>query len=180
MPVCNSLAACQDGLGNQIPGVYKVVVGGAGGTTIKLNSGIYILEAGINGVGNADIISNAGGVFLFNTLDSYPAAGGACGGLTLAGNAVTSLAPMTTGVYANFTVYQDPACTAGMTISGNGTFNGSGTIYLPSASFTFNGQNATLTGSQLIANTVNLQNGNLTIDYSSGTTAQPILPRLAD
>lgn len=180
LPVCTSLAMCQDGLGNQIPGLYKVSIGGAGGTTIKLNSGVYILEAGINAAGNADIVSNTGGVFLFNTTTTYPNPGGTCIGITLAGNALSTLSPMTTGTYANFTVYQDPACTAGMTVSGNGTFNGGGTIYLPSASFTFNGNNATLTGSQLVANTVNVQNGNLTINYAGGTTAQPILPRMAE
>ena len=180
LPVCPSLASCQDLSGNQTPGIYQVSLGGAGGTTLTLNSGVYILQAGINQAGNADIKSNAGGVFLFNTTTNYPGTGGTCTSISLVGNAVSSLAAMTTGTYANFLVYQDPACTAGMVISGNGTFAGSGTIYLPSAPFTFNGNNATLTGSQLIASTVNVQNGNLSINYAGGTTAQPILPRIAE
>jgi Putative Flp pilus-assembly TadE/G-like len=180
LPTCNALAACQDFAGNQKPGIYTVSLGGAGGTTLTLNSGVYILEHGINEAGNADIQSNAGGVFIFNTTTNYPSPGGTCSSMTLAGNAVSTLAPMTTGTYANFLVYQDPACAAGMTISGNGTFTGTGTIYLPSASFRFNGNNATLTGSQLVANTVDIQNGNLTIDYTGGNTAQPILPRIAE
>jgi hypothetical protein len=180
LPTCPTLASCQDLSGNQNPGIYQVSVGGAGGTTLHLNSGIYILEQGINATGNADIISNAGGVLLFNTTTTYPAPGVNCTGITLAGNAVSTLAPMTTIPYAGLLVYQDPACTAQMTISGNGTFTGSGTVYLPSANFRFNGNNATLTGSQLIANTVDIQNGNLNINFNGGTTAQPILPRLAE
>src|SRR5204862_2933081 len=41
LPTCNSLAACQDGSGNQIPGVYSVNLGGAGNTDMVLNPGIY-------------------------------------------------------------------------------------------------------------------------------------------
>ena len=180
LPICPSLAACRDLSGNQTPGIYQVSLGGAGNTTLTLNSGIYVLENGINASGNADIVSGPGGVFIYNTTANYPNPGGGCSGLKLAGNAVSNLAPMTTGTYANLLVYQDPACSAGMTIAGNGTFTATGTIYVPSAPFTFNGNNATLTGSQLIANTVNIQNGNITIDYTGGTTSQPILPRIAE
>ena len=67
-----------------------------------------------------------------------------------------------------------------MVIAGNGTFTGSGTIYLPSASFTFNGNNATLNGRQLVAKTVEIQNGNINVDFNSGDTAQPVLPRLSE
>ncbi len=182
--VCAALNApgCQDLNGHQNPGIYLVTIGGAANKTITLNPGIYILEAGINAAGNANIVGAPGGVFLFNTKTNYPSPGASdtCGSINLVGNGLSSLQAMTSGPYANMLVYQDPVCTAGMVIAGNGTFDGSGTIYLPSAPFTFDGNNATLTGSQLIAKTVNLQNGNITIDFSSGNTAQPILPRLSE
>ncbi len=195
LPVCIALnsSGCQDGSGLQNPGVYKVSLGGAAGTTITLNPGIYILEAGINEAGNADVRSrndvscasppnptNTCGVFLFNTTTNYPAPGGTCGPINLSGNGSSELYALKSGPYANFLVYQDPACTAPMTISGNGTFTGSGTVYLPTAGFSFNGNNATLTGSQLLAQTVDVQNGNITIDFTSGNTAQPTLPRLSE
>jgi len=181
LPVCPTLASCQDIFGNQNPGVYDVSLGGAGNTTINLNSGIYILRGhGINEAGNADIVSNTGGVFIFNTLTNYPNPGGTCAALTLAGNAVSSLAPLTTTIYAGMMLYQDPACGQTMTISGNGSFTGDGTVYLPNAQFVFNGNNATLTGGQLVADTVNIQNGNLNINYAAGTSAQPVLPRLGE
>ena len=82
--------------------------------------------------------------------------------------------------YVNFLVYQDPACTNTMEIGGNGIFAGTGTIYVPTGSFVFDGNNATLTGSQLVANTVNIQSGNITINFDGGNTAQPNLPRLSE
>lgn len=178
LPVVNALPG-----GNPLnltPGIYTVPIQAAGGTTINLASGVYITKAGINGAGNADLISAAGGVFIFNTVTNYPTdTGGGCGSVNLTGNAHTELAPLATGPYKGLLFYQDPACTAAFTIAGNGTLTASGTIYLPTAAFVLNGSNATLNGSQLVAKTINAQNGTVNVTFSSGSTAQPILPRLA-
>lgn len=167
----------------------------SGNTTLTLRPGIYVLKRGTNGAGNSDLVSanatttpactSACGVFIYNTHPNYPGPKlpgleNDCGAIRLTGNGASSLAAMTTGTYQGFLVFQDPACTNEMTISGNGSFAGSGTIYLPSATFTLAGTGAMLTGSQLVANQVNVQNGNLTIDFTAGNTAQPILPRLSE
>ena len=181
LPICNSLAACQDGSGNQVPGVYTVNLGGSGNTDMALNPGIYILRAGMDTAGNRDIVGN--NVFIYNTYSTYPASPGAspsCHQINLQGNATSTLSAQTTGTWANLLVYQDPACSVSMEIGGNGTFSGTGSIYIPSAEFVFDGNPSTLNGSQLIARTVNIQNGNITINYSPTNTAQPILPRLAE
>ena len=181
LPICNSLAACQDGSGNQIPGVYTVNLGGSGNTDMVLNPGIYILKHGMDTAGNRDITGN--NVFLYNTYSTYPAAPGvspSCHQINLQGNATSTLTAQVTGTWANLLVYQDPACSVSMEIGGNGTFLGTGSIYIPSAEFVFDGNPSTLNGSQLIARTVNVQNGNITINYNPTTTAQPILPRLAE
>jgi len=131
--------------------------------------------------GNANVTGN--NVFIFNTYSTYPAAPGltpSCGNVNLQGNATSTLSALTTGTWANLLLYQDPACTNVMQIGGNGFFNGVGSVYAPSATFTFAGNPSTLNGSQLIARTVNIQNGNITINYNPTTTAQPILPRLAE
>ncbi|MGH2450840.1 MAG: pilus assembly protein TadG-related protein [Candidatus Limnocylindria bacterium] len=178
LPVFNSLPG-----GNPMvlePGVYTVEIAAAGNTQIVFKTGVYVLKDGMNGAGNADLVSEPGGVFLYNTTQNYPLAGGTCGSVNLVGNATSDLEAMTTGKYANLLLYQDPACTETAYIAGNGDFNGTGTIYVPNAAFVFDGQNATLTGSQLIALTVDIQNGNVTIDFNAGVTAQPILPRLAE
>lgn len=163
------------------PGIYTVAIQGGGNGTITLNSGIYILKAGITDAGNSDLVSAAGGVFIFNTVQDYPTdTGGGCGGLALAGSNVTTLSAMTSGTYKGLLFYQDSACTAGMTISGNGTLTATGTLYLPNAAITLNGNNATLTGSQIVAKTVNVGSGNVTISFDAATTAQPTLPRLSE
>jgi hypothetical protein len=142
-------------------------------------------------------------VFIYNTHSNYPGAFRPgidhCSQINLAGNATSTLSAMTTAYvntldpdgqhvgydpqewnYVNFLVYQDPVCTNTMEIAGNGTFSGTGTIYVPTATFFFNGNNATLTGSQLIAKLVNIQSGNININFDAGNTAQPILPRLSE
>jgi hypothetical protein len=182
VPVCNSLAACQDVLGNQNPGVYTVNLGGAGGVDMTLNPGIYILKAGMDTGGNAAVTGT--NVFLYNTYSTYgtalPGPNPSCGEINLQGNADTTVSAQTTGTWANLLVYQDPACTTPMRIGGNGAFNGTGSVYLPNAEFRFEGNPSTLNGSQLIAQRVNIQNGNISINYNPNTTAQPILPRLSE
>jgi Flp pilus assembly protein TadG len=181
LPTCNSLAACQDGSGHQNPGLYKVNLGGTGNTNLVLNPGVYITAAGMDTGGNADVTGT--GVFIYNTYSNYPGAPGAsptCTNINLQGNATTTMTAMTTGTWANLLVYQDPACSIEMKIGGNGTFNGTGSVYIPAANFRFAGNPSTLNGSQLVARTVDIQNGNITINYNPVNTAQPILPRLAE
>ncbi len=166
-----------------VPGIYTVPISYAGNVKATLTTGTYILEAGMNGSGNMDFTNTAGGVFIFNTLTGYPSpgSGATCGGVQISGNAQgTSLSPLTTGPYQGLLFYQDPACTQSFTISGNGSLSVSGTIYLPTAQFVLNGNNAKLTGSQVVADTVNVQNGTLDVTFNTGSTAQPVLPRLAE
>jgi Flp pilus assembly protein TadG len=181
LPNCSSLAACQDGSGKQNPGVYSVNLGGAGNSSLQLNPGIYILRAGMDTSGNGTVSGT--GLFIYNTYSTYPLAPGAspnCGQLKITGNGDADLEAQTTGTWANLLLYQDPACSIEAKLGGGANFDGVGSVYIPSATFTFDGNNATFTGSQLVASSVNLQNGNLTINYNPTTTAQPILPRLAE
>ena len=46
------------------------------------------------------------------------------------------------------------------------------TIYIPSATLHLNGNPATIDGGQLIANKLDIQNGNLNINYVAGNSAQ--------
>jgi Flp pilus assembly protein TadG len=181
LPVCTSLAMCQDGSGRQNPGVYTVNLGGSGNAALNLNSGVYILKAGMDTSGNGDV--NGSNVFIYNTYSTYPLNPGAspsCGQLKITGNGTATLSATTTPPWANLLLYQDPACTVGAQLGGNGEFHGVGSVYIPNAAFTFDGNNAEFTGSQLVARSVDIQNGNLTINYNPNTTAQPILPRLAE
>lgn len=154
----------------------------------KLCHGIYILKGGGMG-GDLDIDTTSvdpvtltpcdGKVFIFNTMTNYPASGGTCTGVTVSGNHDITLNAMTTGTYAGLLFYQDSACTAGMVFGGTSfSLTATGTIYVPNASFTADGS-PTIAGGQIVAKTVNLGNADIDITFNPGTSAQPILPRLA-
>jgi putative Flp pilus-assembly TadE/G-like protein len=161
------------------PGVWTVALQADGGNTIAMNSGIYILEAGINAAGNADVKSNTGGVFIFNTVSDYPNhTTGTCQQVKLTGTSATDLHPMTSGAYKGLLFYQDPDCTLTFLIQGTSTMNVSGTIYVPRAQVEVAGS-AKLDGSQIVADTVNVQSGTVQVNFTTGGTAQPVLPRLA-
>jgi Flp pilus assembly protein TadG len=180
-PVYNSLPGATNGVVELYPGIYKVQIKGSGNDKFHLNPGIYIVENGFDTSGNGLVTGS--GVFVFNTYSTYPAAPGAspnCSDVSLTGNGDIALTATTTGTWQNMLFYQDPACSNDFEIGGNGNFQGTGSLYLPSALFMLDGNNATLTGSQLVARQVKIQNGNITINYDPHTTAQPILPRLAE
>ena len=120
-----------------------------------------------------------GKVFIFNTLSSYPASGGTCTGMTVTGNQDVTLYAMTSGTYKGLLFYQDAACTAAMSFGGASfQLTTTGTIYLPGAAFSANGQ-PTISGGQVVAKTMDLGNAVINITFNAGTSAQPILPRLA-
>jgi Flp pilus assembly protein TadG len=180
-PVYNSIPAPVGGVVTLNPGVYKVKLAGAGNDIFHLNPGIYILEAGMDTGGNGDVSGSE--IFIYNTYSTYPAAPGlspTCSDVTVAGNGTVELSAQTTGTWKNLLFYQDPACSNDVELNGNAEFSITGSFYIPNAPFTFDGNNATFEGSQLIAKSVNVQNGNLNINYDPTTTAQPILPRLAE
>jgi len=169
---------------------YSGVYSNAPLNGVNLCGGIYILKGqGMDGdIGrqltgtdpNTGLACN-GLSFIFNTMSNYPLPGGTCDSIGRNGNHPISLRPMTTGQYANFGIYQDPACAATMQIGGvSNAVDAGGTLYLPSATVHMNGNPATIVGGQLIANRLDIQNGNLNITYSANNSAQPVVPRLSE
>lgn len=175
------------------PPVYPAGIYSTGTFDVRnLCHGIYVLK----GIGfGGDLGRNTtkadpniagstcdGRVLIFNTTATWPAAtAGACGNMGSSGNHPIDLAPMLTGVYANFGIYQDPACTSGsLTIDGVGSLSIGGTIYLPTGDVVLNGNPSSILSGQIIAKNVNVQNGNLDINYTAGNSAQPVLPRLSE
>jgi hypothetical protein len=161
-------------------GIYTGTLSG------NLCHGIYILKGnGFNGItrdtntSHIDLNTGTpcdGNVLIFNTMSGYPASSGTCAGMS--NDSV--IRPMTTGVYTNMTIYQDPACTASLSESGAHTLDATGTLYLPNGTIDLNGNPATVVAGQLIASTISVQNGNLNVAFTPGTTAIPKLPRLAE
>jgi hypothetical protein len=151
--------------------------------------GVYILKAGMGGDIDIDTTSTDpvtgdacdGKVFIFNTSANYPASGGSCAGLTVNGNHDIVLSAMTTGTYAGMLFYQDASCTADLNFGGASFDLGTtGTIYLPNAKFKLSVTGSgTIAGGQIVAKTVDLGNGTVTVTFNAGTSAQPLLPRLS-
>ncbi|HEX9495097.1 MAG TPA: Tad domain-containing protein [Candidatus Limnocylindria bacterium] len=177
-------------------GIYRNQIDGNPGNFYVCH-GIYILQNGMGGdiyrdTNPAHIDTNTmtpcdGKVLIFNTTTTFPAAGGTCGGIGVGtnGNHPITLRPMdsipATGqqAYVNFTIFQDPSCTATMDVGGNQVLDVGGTIYIPNALLKMEGNPSTIDGGQFVAKTLQIQNGNLNINYSAGVTAQPIQPRLS-
>jgi len=165
-------------------GVYTVRLSGT-----KVCHGIYVLKAGMGGDISRDTTGIDpstgqlcdGKVMIFNTLTNYPNPGGTCRAIDPGGNHDIDLAAMTTGTYANMVIWQDRACT--LTISLNGSSLSvtlTGTIYAPTAALVLDGNHMTITGGQIVTKTMDVQNGNVTIDFSANNSAQPIQPRLSE
>ena len=158
----------------------------------NLCGGIYILKGG--GLGGdigqdtnpTHIDPNTGlpcdgKSLIFNTMTNYPSTtGGTCSQIGQNGNHPILLRPMTTGPWQGMQIYQDPRCTVMMDIGGEQTLDAGGTIYVPTAMIRLEGNPSTIDGGQLIGYQLDIQNGNLNINYNAGNSAQPILPRLAE
>jgi Flp pilus assembly protein TadG len=162
------------------PGVYDVPIEADAATSITLNSGVYILRRGISPdpATFANVTSAAGGVLLFNTNQQYPNSGGGCQKIELDDNLTMNVAAMTAGAYAGLVIYQDPICQEPIEIEGTGTVTLTGTVYAPNAGFELDSDGATLNGSQIVAKTIYLKRGTMSINFSTANTAQPKLPRL--
>jgi hypothetical protein len=106
----------------------------------------------------------------------YVAGSGNGNTLSITGNPNSSvtLSPRTDGPYAGLVLFQSRTLTGDMSISGNGQFNLSGTIYAPAARFTATGiGTASSIGSQWIARELYITgNGGINVTYTDTTVAR--------
>ena len=72
------------------------------------------------------------------------------------------------------------ACAAALDLSGGNSISAGGTIYLPAGAILLNGNTTDIAAGQIVAKTITLGNGNFDITFAAGSTASPILPRLAE
>jgi len=175
-----------------IAGTTTAVEGIYSATSISgkaLCHGIYIIKGGGSGGDISRDTTHAdpntgtacdGRVLIYNTMTNWPAATGTCTSIGQNGNHPIDILPMTTGTYANMQLYQDKACTSTLIVGVGSVVSTGGTIYLPSGAMSFNGNATSITAGQIVAKTMDLQNANLTVNFTNGTTAAPILPRLAE
>ncbi len=114
------------------PGSYTGSLSITGTATVHLTSGIYAIQGGgftFTSTGTLDTVG--GGVMIYvspvsnsTIIPSINIAAGAGG--------VVNLSPLTTGAYQGITIFQDRAAKPPVWITGNSSYNITGTIYAPS------------------------------------------------
>jgi hypothetical protein len=156
---------------NLMPGIYKSI-NVEGGGTANLASGIYVLAGGGMTISGTSTVSGTG-VMFYNTSQNCNASTGADGGsnngkITISGGSSFNLNGInsSSSPFNSMLIYQDPANTAVLTVSGgSSTAPISGTVYAPAANVTISG--GTNFSSQFIV-------GSMTI--SGGSSSVSIIP----
>jgi len=164
------------------PGVYTslVTVGNSG--VASLNPGNYVFRAGLRTTGTGSlVIAGSGGVLLYNANASYPAAGGSCGNLSLAGTGTMSLSASRTGSYAGMLLFQDRSCTNGAAISVRTGTTLNGTLYVPAATLTLTLVNNLTIASQIVAYELAVTGNNtLTVNFTPASITGTRVPSLVE
>ncbi len=128
-----------NGVDTYYPGYYS------GNLTIKQNSvfqpGIYWMNGTFKVDGNAGSTLTGNGVMIFI---------GPNGSLNLAGNGTVILSPPTSGIYQGMTIFQSRSNTTDFTVTGNGKFDITGTLYAAKALMKITGNGDVEIGSQLV------------------------------
>lgn len=133
------------------PGCYSGSITVNAGATLNLSPGIYYLDgASLNVAGNATITGS--GVTLV-----FTGSGSNWGTASIGSNAIVNLTAPTSGSMQGIVMYGDrkmPVGTA-FNLTGGGTQNFGGAVYLPSANLSFSGGNGASTScTKIISDTV--------------------------
>jgi len=162
------------------PGSYCGDISVNAGATLTLTPGIYYLNgANLSVAGNATILGT--GVTLV-----FTGSGNNWGSATIGSNANVSLTAPVSGPTAGITIYGDRRMPVGTSFSltGGGTQNLAGAIYLPSGALSFSGGNGTSTTcTQIIADTVTfVGNSNVQVNCAAmgGNTIGTVTAQLVE
>jgi hypothetical protein len=136
-------------------------------------NGIYYLTAGGLTANGADIrmdTSTTGGMMIYN------AGTGTNDGINIAGNSngTINMSPLTNGPYTGITIFQARDATEDMQVTGNGTFNITGTLYASAALLKIAGNGALSNiGSQYVSQDLAITgNGNVNITWAGNQVAR--------
>jgi Flp pilus assembly protein TadG len=139
---------------------------------VQANAGdgnvIYIVSGGFNTNNTTYQMdpNTSGGIMIYNAGTS---------GLSLGGNSssVFNLTAPTSGIYQGIAYFQARSSQGGISLSGDGSINISGTVYAPNAAMSLGGNGSTVVGSQLIVDSLSMNgNGSATVNYSAGSSGQ--------
>jgi hypothetical protein len=150
------------------PGIYSQI-SASGTASLSLSPGLYLIEGGGFTITGGASVSGSG-VTIYNTVSTYPKAGGNYGGITLSGSGTFSLTAATTataGAYPGILVDQPRANTRALSLAGNGVAGLNGTIYAPTAQVTVSG-NAQLNGA-LVVDRLSLSGNGVSTQVADGS-----------
>jgi hypothetical protein len=149
------------------PGVYHGGISITGQASVYMMPGIYYMDGGgfsYTGMGNL----TAYGVMIYNDPNSNSDV------IDISGLGSVNITPMTTGLYAGITFFQERTSTNIMTVSGNGNMYITGTFYVAGGTLKVTGNGTgNVIGAQYISNFLNLGgNGEIFIDWNASPTAR--------
>ncbi|MDP9281049.1 MAG: pilus assembly protein TadG-related protein [Chloroflexota bacterium] len=164
------------------PGIYSGLISVGNLGIARLNPGTYIFRAGLTTTGTGSLVlAGTGGVLLYNANASYPAAGGSCGSLSLAGTGTMTLAASKTGSYAGMLVFQHRTCAGGAAITVRTGTSLSGTIYVPAATLTVTIASNVTIASQIVAYELVMGgNSTLTMAFTPASITGTRVPSLVE
>jgi carbon monoxide dehydrogenase subunit G len=147
------------------PGVYKGGINVTGGS-LTLAPGIYYMDGGgfsFSGTGNL----TATGVMIVNMPKNNSDT------ISITGSGVIDISPMTTGIYAGISLWQQRTSTNTITVSGGGAGSTiSGTFYAQHGLLKVSGGNSAGVGSQYISYDLDITgSAAMSVDYNPATVA---------
>lgn len=148
------------------PGVYTGGISLSGNASATLNPGIYYLSGGgLAMSGNASLTGS--GVMFYND----PGTSG--GTINISGTGAVTLSPPTSGTYKGITIFQNRTATNTVSITGNGSMNLTGTLYIPHATLNVSGNGSNnIMGSQYISYDLTVSgSGSVGIVWTGASTA---------
>ena len=157
--------------GNQtyviFPGVYHGGISISGQANVYMMPGIYYMDGGgFSYTGNGSL--TAYNVMIYNDPSSSSDV------ININGNGAVNITPMTTGLYAGISFFQERSSTNEMDVTGNGSMYITGTFYVAGGMLKVTGNGTgNVIGAQYISNFLNLGgNGDIFIDWNASPTAR--------
>jgi hypothetical protein len=142
------------------PGVYIGGINITGQANVTLNPGIYYMKGGgFSDTGQGTLIGN--GVMLYDDGS----------GINISGQGQVNLSPMTSGMYQGITLFENRNSSAGISVTGNGNMNITGTFYAADSALSIKGNGTgNNIGSQYVSYDLGLTgNGDINITYESSS-----------
>jgi hypothetical protein len=145
-----------------------------------METGTYFITGPftVGGTGGASITQSAGVMMYFTCssggqVTACASPGQSGGSLSLGGTGSITLAPQTTGPYANMTIFYDRNNNAPLSLSGTPGLSIQGTIYAKDSALNMNGTGTTL-GSLIIVNSATISGtGTLGVNYDASQNFRP-------